>query len=141
MRRGAVIVGRERPAGLALDPDMAEIAALGGIAGERGLLVVRLCGGRLDRDFAAALDREAVRPDLPAGEVVGCEFPDRQPMGDACGERVRGVVVLVAALEGRDPQRLCAASLDRGIEFGRCPIEFPPQPARWRIQKPDRRQP
>ena len=118
MRRHAVIVGGERPAGLALDPDMAEIAALGGIAGERGAFVVRLCGGRLDRNFTAALGKEVVRPDLAAGEIVGREFPDGQPVGDARGERVRGVMVLVAALEGRDPQRLCGASHDRGIEFG-----------------------
>jgi hypothetical protein len=141
MRRHAVIVGGERPAGLALDPDMAEIAALGGIAGERGAFVVRLCGGRLDRNFAAALAQEAVRPDLAAGEVVGREFPDRQPVGEARGKSVGGVMVLVSALEGRDPQRLRAASHDRGIEFGRCPIEIPTQLARRRIAKPDRRQP
>jgi len=141
MRRRSVIVGGERPAGLALDPDMAEIAVLRGIAAEGGLFVVRLFGGRLDRNFAAALGKEAVRPDMAAGEVVGGEFPDRQPVGDACGERIRGVMVLVAALEGGNPQRLCGASRDRSIEFGRRPIEIPTQPARRRIAKPDRHHP
>jgi hypothetical protein len=103
MRRRTVIVGGKRPAGLALDPDMAEIAAFGGIAGERGMFVLRLCGGRLDRDLAAALGRKAVRPDPAAGKIVGGKFPDRQPADKTCGERIRRVMVLVAALEGGNP--------------------------------------
>ena len=141
MRQCIVIIGRKRPAEFALDPEMAEIAALRDIAAQRDAFVARLCVGRRDRDLAAALGREAVRPDPAAGEVVGGEFPDRQPAGDACGERIRGIMVLVAALEGRDPQRIGGASRDHCIELGRRPIEIGPQPARRRIAKPDRRQP
>ncbi len=141
MRRQAVIIGRERPAGFALDPEMAEIAALRGIAAKRDAFLACLCVGRRDRDLAAALGREAVRPDPAAGEVVGGEFPDRQPAGETRAKRIRSIMVLVAALEGRDPQRIGGASRDRRIEFGRRPIEIGPQPARRRIAKPDRRQP
>ncbi len=109
MRRQAVIIGRERSAEFALDPKMAEIAALRGIAAQRDAFLARLCVGRRDRDLAAALGREAVRPDPAAGEVVGGEFPDRQPAGETRGKRIRGIMVLVAALEGRDPQRIGGA--------------------------------
>lgn len=102
MRRRAVIMGGKRPAGLALDPDMAEIAALRHVAAERAAFGLGLRGARLDRDLAATLGREAVRPDPAAGEVVGGEFPDRQPAGKTSGERIRAIMVLVAALEGRD---------------------------------------
>ena len=141
VRRHAIIVGRERPAEFALDPQMAEITALRGVAAKRDAFLARLRVGRRDRDIAAALAREAVRPDPAAGEVVGGEFPDRQSAGETRGKRIGGIMVLVAALEGRDPQRIGGASRDRHVEFGRRPIEIGPQPARRRIAKPDRRQP
>jgi hypothetical protein len=141
MRRRAVIMGGKEPAGLALGPENAEIAALRGIAAERGAFVPRLRGGRLDRDLAAALGEEAVRPDPAPGEVVGGEFPDRQPAGEACGKRIGGVVVLVAALEGWDPQRIDGASRDHAIELGRRPIEIGSQPARRHITKHGRPEP
>ncbi len=141
MRRCGVIIGGQRPVELALDPDMAEIAALGDVAAERGAFVVRLCGGRHDRDLAAALGREAVRPDPAAGEVVGGEFPDRQPAGKTCGERIPAIMVLVAALEGGDPQRLRGASRDHGSELSGRSIEIDPQPARRHIAKPHWGQP
>ena len=139
-RRHAVIIGRERPAEFALDSKMAEIAALRGVAAKCDAFLARLYVGRRDQNLAAALGREAVRPDPPAGEVVGGEFPDRQPAGEACRERIRGIMVLVTALEGRDPQRIGGASRDCHVEFGRRTIEIGPQPARRRIAKPDRRQ-
>ncbi len=141
MRRQAVIIGRERSAEFALDPKMAEIAALRGIAAQRDAFLARLCVGRCDRDLAAALGREAVRPDPAAGEVVGGEFPDRQPAGKTCGERIRAIMVLVAALEGGDPQRLRGASRDHGSELSGRPIEIDPQPARRHIAKPHWGQP
>ncbi len=110
VRCRAVIMDGKRPAEFALDPENAEIAALGGIAAERNALVVRLRGGRLDPDLAAALTGEAVRPGPPAGEVVGGEFPYRQAADIACSERIRGIMVLMAALEGRDPQRIDSAA-------------------------------
>src|SRR6266513_1230420 len=73
MRPRAVIIGGKRSADLTLDPDMAEIASLRGIAAERGAFVVRLRGARLDRDLAAALGREAARPDPGRGEL--CLLP------------------------------------------------------------------
>ncbi len=141
MRWCAVTMGGKRAPGLALDPENTEIAALRGIAAERDALVVRLPGGGLDRDLTAALGGEAVRPDPAAGEIVGGEFPDRQPAGETRGERVRGIMVLVAALEGRDPQRIDGASRDHTIQLRRRSFEIGAQPARRHIAKSHRRQP
>lgn len=63
MRRRPVIVGRQRAARLASRPDMAKIAALGGVAGKRLGLAPRLGRRRVERDLAAALDGKPVRAD------------------------------------------------------------------------------
>ncbi len=141
MRRRAVIMKGKRPAGLVRGPDRSEIAAFRGIAAERPAFHLRFDGGRLDCNLAAALAREAVRPETEAGKIVGGEFPDRQPVGKTRGERIRRIVVLMATLEGRHPQRLRCAFRDRRIERGRRHIEIAAQVARRRFAKRGRLQP
>ncbi len=78
MRRRGIIMRAKRPPGLPGHADMAEIAALRDIAGERLPLQRHFFGARLDRVLAAALVGKAIGPDLPAGKIVGGEFVDRQ---------------------------------------------------------------
>lgn len=76
MGRQAVIMGRQRTAGLMLGPDRREIPTFRGIAGERPALALRFAGGCLERHFAAALACEPVGANPAAGKIVGGEFPD-----------------------------------------------------------------
>lgn len=105
MRRHAVIVAGERPAGLALPSDMPQVAAFGDVAAESAALQRRFFRRRAERRLSAARGDEAVGGDPASGAVIGGEFPDRQPAGRARRQRVGGVMILVAALEGRHPQR------------------------------------
>lgn len=145
MRPRAVIMDSKRPAcfahGSVSHCDMAQIAAFRGIAAERPALAICFGVARLEHGLAAVRRREPVRPHRAAGEIVGGEFPDRQAIGKTRGERIRRVMVLVPALEGRDPQRLGAAARDRGKKPGRRGIETLAQTARRRLAKPRRLQP
>jgi hypothetical protein len=133
MRRGAVIMRRERSPRLVRRADMAEIAALRGIAGQRPPFQRRVLAARLDHVLAAALAGKAIGADLPAGEIVGGEFVDRQASAKSRGQRIRRIMVLVAAFEGRDPQRLGAAGSHCLFDFRRSIVEMMPQPARGAI--------
>src|SRR5688572_32281719 len=95
VRSPAVIVKRERTAGLAIRHHMPKVAALGLIAGEGGPFQFGLLCRRADRYLAAAIGREAVRPDLAAGVVVLGEFPHRHGAGRAGREGVGNVVILM----------------------------------------------
>ena len=97
--------------------------------------------GCVERDLAAARRREPVRPDPATSKIVGGEFPDRQPPGKTGGERVRRVMVLMPALEGRDPQRLGAAARDRTVQVGCRPVEIEAQMAGRRLAEEHRFQP
>src|SRR5687768_10207523 len=79
MRRCAVIVPRQLPPRLVPGSDMAEIAALRRVECERPELERGLVLCRVDRRLAAATIGEAVGPDPAAGEIIGPEFPPRQP--------------------------------------------------------------
>lgn len=116
MRRPAVVVGGERPAGLARDAEMSKVAAFRGVTGERPALRRRLGGRCLDRDLAAALVDKAIGPDATAGKIVRGKLPHRQAPGKTGGERVRRIMVLMAALEGRHPQRPGAELPDRRLD-------------------------
>ena len=133
MRRGAVIMRRERSPRLVRRADMAEIAALRGIAGQRPPLLRDLLGARLDHVLAAALAGKVIGADLSTGKIVGGEFVDRQASAKSRGQRIRRVMVLVAAFEGRDPQRLGAAGSHCLFDFRRSIVEMMPQPARGAI--------
>ncbi len=141
VRRRAVIIGGEQSAGLAVAADQAQIAPLRGVAGERTALALRLGGGRRERDVAALPCREPVRRDPAAGEIIGGEFPDRHRPANAGGERISGVVILVAALEGRHPQRVAGAAPEHGRDVARRAVEIIAQPACRRVAEPDRLQP
>lgn len=138
MRRRAVIVTTERSAALARRFDVLEVAALGGVAGERPTLQRRFLGGGLDRDIAGARVGEPVRPDTAAGEIVGGEFVDRQDIAELRGERVGRVVVLMRTLEGGNPQGTGSTLHDRPTDCGSRRVEMVAQPARGVIEKPDR---
>jgi hypothetical protein len=138
MRRRAVIMRGERPPRLVRHADMAEIAALRGIAGQRPPLQRHLLGARLDYVLAAALAGKVIGADLPAGKIVAGEFVDRQACGKSCSESVRRVMVLVAAFESRDPQRLGATGSHCPFDLGRGFIEMTAQPARRALAETDR---
>jgi hypothetical protein len=103
MRWAAVIVVRERAPALAYRFDMLEVAAFGRITSERLPFQRRLFGGELDCDIGAAGVGELVRAGMAAGEIVGGELMDRQDIAELRSERISRVVVLVRALEGRNP--------------------------------------
>ena len=139
--RRAIIMRGERPPGLVRRADMAQIAALGGVAGECPPLQRHLFGARFDRVLAAALAGEAIGPDLPASKIVGGKFLDRQASGKPRSQRIRRVVVLVPALEGRDPQRVGAAGGNRPLDLRRSLIEMMAQAARRAVAEADRLEP
>jgi len=141
MWRHAIIMHWERPPGLARRADMAQIAALGGVAGECPPLQRHLFGARFDRVLAAALGGEAIGPNLPASKIVGGKFLDRQASGKPRGERIRRVMVLVAAFEGRYPQRIGIAGGDRPVDLRRGLVEIMAQPTRRTVGKTDRLEP
>jgi hypothetical protein len=141
VRPRAVIVGWKRPACFVSGPDMAEISLFRGIAEKGAAFLVGFGLGRVEHDLAAACRREPIRPDSPAGEIVGGKFPDRQPSGKISGKRVCRVMVLVPAFEGRNPQRPSAAAGDRPVEVGCRRVEIKPQPARRCFAEEDRLQP
>lgn len=116
MRPRGVIMGGKPPAGFMPGPDMPEISLFGGIAEKCAAFLVRFGVGCVEVDLAAERCGEAVRSDAPAGEIVSGEFPDRQPSDKTGGERICRVMVLVPALEGRDPQRPNTAVGDRSVE-------------------------
>jgi len=138
MRRRTVIMARQRPPALARCPDMPEIAALRGVTGERTLFQRRLVGGELDRNLAIAAIRELVRAHPAAGEIVGSEFVNRQEITELRRERVGGVVILMRAFEGRNPELARGVFSDCAAGFGRRGVEMMAQPARRVIEKPDR---
>src|SRR5260370_31351543 len=118
MRRCRVIMRRQWPGILLRNSDMAEIAALRPVAAECPAFHLRFRRRRLDRPLAAAWHRKPVRPDLSTEKIVGSEFPRRQAVAEAGGERIGRIMVLVLALECRDPKRLGAAFRQRSIKLG-----------------------
>jgi hypothetical protein len=138
MRRRAIIVRRKRAPSLLRHADMAEIAAFGGIAGERSPLQRHLLGTRIDDVLAAGPAGKTIGAELPAGKIVGGEFVDRQASAKSRGQRIRRVMVLVAAFEGRDPQRLGATGSHCPFDLGRGFIEMTAQPARRALAETDR---
>jgi hypothetical protein len=138
MRRGAVIMRGKRSPGLVRHTDMAEIAALRGTARQRPPLLRDLLGARLDHVLAAALAGKAIGADMPAGKIVGGEFVDRQASAKPGGEGIRRVMVLVAAFESRDPQRLGAAGSRGSFDLRRGVVEMMAQPARRALAETDR---
>ena len=141
MRLCTVIVVGKRPVRFVPSPDMPEISPFRGIAAERPVFALRFGRRRIERDLAAACRREAVRVDPAASEIIGGEFPDRQPSGKTRRECVCRIVVLVPTLEGRDPQRLGAAARNRNLELVRRGIEIDAQTARRGPAKQHRLQP
>src|SRR5947207_4642960 len=106
MRRCAVVVAGERAPSLAFGSDMPKIAALRLVAGESLPLQRGFHSGGLDRDFAALAVGKSVRPDAPAGEIVGGKLMHRQNVAELRRQGAGRVVVLVRPLKGRDPQDL-----------------------------------
>jgi hypothetical protein len=141
MRRRAVIVRRKRPPRFVDRIDMPEIAPLGGIKCERLPLQRGLAGRGADRVLAAAPIGKAVRANPGAGEIIGRGFPDRQPVDKSGGQRIRGVVVLVAALEGGHPQLAGGGELQRVLNIAAGGIEIMAQAARRCAAKTGRLQP
>lgn len=137
VRLPAVIVWRQRTACFAVHYDVPQIAALRGIAGKDRPLGFRFDRGRADRDLAAAIVREAVGTDPSAGEIVGCEFPDRHCARNRGGQRIRGAMILVRAFERRHPNRLRPAACDRGGDIGSGGVEVEAQAPRGRLAKAD----
>ena len=76
MRRRAVIMRRQRPRGFVGRAQMAQIAALRGIAGQRTPLQRDFLGARLDHVLAAAFAGKAIGEDLPTGKIVSGEVLD-----------------------------------------------------------------
>ena len=140
MRRRAVIMRGKWPPGLVRRADMAEVRALRGIAGQRPPLLRDLLGARLDHVLAAALAGKVIGADLPTGKIVGGEFVDRQASAKSRGQRIRRVMVLVAAFESRDPQRPGATGSHCPFDLGRGFVEMMAQPARRAIAETDRLQ-
>ncbi len=141
MRRRAIIMHRKRPVDLTRRTDMAEIAPLRGITGERPTLQRQFLGGRVDHAFAAALVGKATGADLPTGKIIGGEFIDRQTSAKPRGQSIRRVVILVAAFEGRDPYRLGVTGGDGAFNLRHSRVEMMAQPARRAIDKTDRLKP
>ena len=137
----AIIVVGKRPVGFTRRPDMPEISLFRCITEECKAFPVGFGLGCVERDLAAACRREPVRPDPATSEIVGGEFPDREPSGKTGGERVCRVMVLVPTLEGRNPQRLGVAIGDRVVEVGCRRVEIEAQPARRRLAEENRLQP
>lgn len=129
VRPGGVITDGKLPAGLVPGLDMPQISLFGGIAEQGAAFLVRFGFGCFQFDLAGKWCREPVRAQMPAGEIVGGKFPDRQPSGKTSGERICRVVVLVPALEGRDPQRSGTAVGDRLAEVDRRPVQVEAQTA------------
>jgi hypothetical protein len=138
MRRRAVIMRRQRPRGFVGRAQMAQIAALRGIAGQRTPLQRDFLGARLDHVLAAAFAGKAIGADLPTGKIVGGEFLDWQATAKSRGQRIRRVMVLVAAFEGWEPQRLRLTGGNRPFNFRRSLVEMMPQPARRAVGETDR---
>ena len=141
MRLRVVIVGGKRPARFVRSPDMPEISPFRGIAAERPAFARGFGFRRIELGLAAACPRKPVRVDPAAGEIIGGEFPYRQPSGKTRCERVCRIMVLVPALEGRHPQRFGAAIFNRSLDLGRRPIEIDAQKARRRLAEKHRIQP
>ena len=75
---------------------------------------------------------------MAAGEIVGGEFMDRQDIAELRGQRISRVVVLVRALESRDPESVGIAFDDSPTGFGRRRVEMVSQAARRVFQKSHR---
>src|SRR5690242_2440376 len=97
MRRRSVIVMRQRPADFPLDPKMPQITALRDIAGESPALQRSFGGTGNKHRLVVPLRREAVCVHPAAGEVVGGELEDGEPLPKPSRERIGGVVVLMRA--------------------------------------------
>jgi hypothetical protein len=134
MRLPIIVVRRQRAAGLAIGHDMLQIAALRGIGGEGRALRLGFSRGAEKRDLAAALFRETVGSDPPAGEIIRGEFPDRH-RSRYRGEGVRGVMILMRAFERRNPNRFRLAATDRRGDVASSAVQIEPQPPRRGIAK------
>src|ERR1043166_596538 len=99
MRPRGIIMRRHSARFLMIGADMAQIAPLGTVAGERLPLPLRLLIGCVKRRRAAQCRRKAVRVDRAAGEIVGGELPYREPRSKAGGERIGRIVVLMPAFK------------------------------------------
>ena len=132
---------RQRTAAFLGNPDVAQVAALGAIAGERPPFQPGLVRRQRNQQFAAAQIGKTVGPDAAAGEIICSEFPYRQAIGEGRGHRIGRVMILVAALECRQPKRIGPALGDCcGDRLGGT-VEIVAQPARRSAAKADRLQP
>ena len=98
----AVIVEGERPQHLAVEPDVAEVAAFREVEPDEVPFPCGLYAGEPEDGLVARLERQTVAVNPANGVVLG-ELEDRSLMAKKAGQKVGDVVVLMSALVGGRP--------------------------------------
>src|SRR5262249_34257516 len=103
MGRGSIVVARERPQALLLEADVAQVHALRAVDREQLRFEARFLG-RESEDLLATIERRKGLGTHPTtGQVVLGELTHRHFGGEKGGQKIRDVVILVAALPGGGP--------------------------------------